>query len=355
MLFRSIQLFDHDLGMSPSSQSLRTAHGTLLKTGSKLNEQVEFLNRATMFNYLVDVQGLAPEVAARRVKELHTDWNDLAPFEKNVMRRLVPFYSFTRRMMSEVMRNLRERPGGVMAQTIKATSRMRKTDATTPQYVANTTSIPLGESPDGGHRYVTGLGLVHEDPLAFGGVLTGDLQDTLLEGLSRMTPLVKAPLEWATGESFFQRGASGGRDIGDMDPLLGRLVANVKGKELPERYSKGLEFALANSPLTRILSTARTATDPRKGVLEKALNLGTGIRITDVSPAAEDAILREHAQKALRELGGRVYTRAYVPAEILQQESPEVQEQAKRLESLMSELAKRSAERKKKRLEESQG
>jgi len=346
-----LEMFGHTV---PIPDKVRAIHGTMIGTGAKANERVEFMNRAAMFNYLVDRKGWTPEVAARRVKELHTDWSDLAPFEKDVMRRLVPFYSFTRRMLGETAKNLVHRPGGLMAQTIKATARMRGSDATTPDYVASTTSIPLGEMEGGGHRYLTGLGLAHEDPLSFGGLLAGDLQGSLLEGLSRTTPLIKAPAEWAFGESAFQRGASGGRDISDLDPVLGRIGANFSGKDSPYRLGTGLEFALANSPLSRFLSTTRTLSDPRKGVLEKGLNTLTGFRVTDVSPSSEDAILREHAQKALKNIGSKAFVRSYIPEERMADLSPEVRVQAERLDALMKELAKRSRERKKQRELDSQ-
>ena len=60
----------------------------------------------------------------------------------------------------------------------------------TPDYVAETASIPLGGSPDGSNRYLTGAGLMAEDPLSF---LGGGARGALLEAGSRLNPLVKAP------------------------------------------------------------------------------------------------------------------------------------------------------------------
>src|SRR5690606_22560253 len=97
----------------------------------------------------------------------------------------------------------------------------------------------------------------------------------------------------------------GGRDLLDMDPTIGRTISNVSellGGEPWETGSgqakpflgQGVEFAAANSPLSRLFSTVRTATDPRKyeGPLPGAgvaANLLTGLRVHDLSPAARDA------------------------------------------------------------------
>lgn len=341
-----LEAFGHNLGAPEPVRKGRVGHQTALVTGRKMNEQVEFMNRATMYNYLTEYKGMAPEVAAKRVWELHTDWSSLTPFEKDVMRRVVPFWSFTRHMLPEVIKNITTHPGGLTANMLKITNRMRGSDATTPEYVAGSTSIPFGETDDGGHRYLTGMGLAHEDPISLMGPIGGDLQGGLLEALSRTTPLIKAPLEWATGESFFQRGPGGGRDIEDLDPLLGRIGANITGQEQAYKLPRELEFMVANSPLTRVLSTVRTLTDPRKEPITKALNLSTGMRFTDISPAAEDAILRENAQREMKSLGSKTFLRTYIPDPIEASMSPEVKEQARRLEALMNELATRAKERK---------
>src|SRR5690606_963105 len=100
------------------------------------------------------------------VTELHFDYSDLAPFEKGVMRRIVPFYSFSRKALPLTGKTLLERPGGVMAQTIRASNPDDMGDGPIPEYVAETASIPLERLEDGSMRYLTGFGLAHEDPLS---------------------------------------------------------------------------------------------------------------------------------------------------------------------------------------------
>lgn len=44
-----------------------------------------------MYAYLKD-KGWSPEAAAKRVNELQIDYSDISVFEKNVAKRLIPFY-----------------------------------------------------------------------------------------------------------------------------------------------------------------------------------------------------------------------------------------------------------------------
>lgn len=334
----------------PQGQRMRVAGRTVAGTGAKANQNVEFVNRVPMYLYLKK-QGWSPAAAAEKVKELHFDYSDLSPFEKNVAKRLVPFYTFTRKMAPLTAKTLIAKPGGAMAQTIRAANKGRDTEGMTPDYVAETLSIPLGQSPDGGNRYLTGFGMAHEDPLSF---LGGGFRGAGLEALSRTNPLIKGPLEMATGQSFFQRGPLGGRPIDDLDPTIGRIMSNVTGQEKPVTFpgSQAVEAIAGNSPISRLLTTARQVSDPRKrssvgAASGLAANLLTGARVSDISPGAQEAILRERLQQVMgTELGGRVFSRAYIPKDVREAMPPDERKEAERVMALMNLLAKRAKERK---------
>lgn len=288
-------------------------------------------------------QGVDPAEAMRRINEAQVNYNPatFTPTESQ-LKRVFPFYSFFSRNLKYVAKSLAERPGGRTAQGIRAANALRGDDASTPEYVAEGLSIPLASPGEGVNRYVTGLGMMSEDPFTF---LGHGPSGALLEGLSRLNPIIKAPLEAATQESFFQAGDRGGRDLEDLDPALGRTLANVIGREEPVPTPRSLEFLLANSPLSRAVTTARTVTDPRKGAFSKALNTLTGVRVTDISPAAQDAVLRQHAQRLMRSLGSKAFTKAYFPDEALEKMTPQQRAQAEQLEALLAELARRAKAR----------
>jgi hypothetical protein len=333
------------LNQIPGVQRVRQAYGAVVNTGAKASRLVEYLNRVPMYEYL-KAKGWSREAAAAKVAELQIDYGALAPFEKQVMRRLVPFYSFQRKIAPVLLKALVQRPGGVIGQTLRIARDAREADATTPDYVAETLSIPNPfETGEGGVKsYWTGLGLPFEQHLQY---LGGGVRGGLLEAASQLNPLVKAPLEWATNQSFFQRGPAGaGRQLDDLDPTLGRTLANLLGRDKPVPTPQAAEFLLANSPATRFLSTARQLTDPRKTWFDTALNSLTGTRVTDVSPAAQDAILRERAIALMRGMDAAEFSRVYFRQEDLTQMSPEERAVADRLTQLQTILATRAKERK---------
>ena len=290
-------------------------------------------------------------------------------FERDVMTRVAPFYKYSRNALPFMVEELAERPGGKLAQFLRAQSGARGEEPGTPDYIRETASIGLGEQEDGSDRYLTGFGLGYEDPLSFAG---GGLRGALLEGVSRTTPLIKGPYEWATGESFFQKGPLGGREIDDLDPTIGRTLANLSyqigmrddpsGAPVqlgPSRnVSQGIEFGFANSPLARLFSTARTISDPRKlvdaqqGTVDPLgfLNLATGARVADISPAAQDKVIQERADALMQEMGAKTFTETYFPDEAVAQMGPDDQGRAMQFEALQKLLDQRRRERRQQRM-----
>jgi hypothetical protein len=334
--------------------------------GEEIGYFTEGMNRVAPFHYLLS-QGVEPAEAAKRVADAQVNYSNrnFTPFEQQVMKRLLPFYSFSSRVGPEVVKEIAQRPGGRLATAVKAQAEMQDQSDTAPDYVRETASFPLGDMlgpvPEGTDRYLTGLGLMHEDPFSFGPNVKG----AALEFASRTNPFVKAPLELMTGQSFFQKGPDGGRSLDDMDPLVGRLAANVglvddkNVKFLPT----WMEQIIANSPAARGLSTARQLTDSRKRWSPDVplpgpaslLNTLTGVRVTDVSPGAKDAIVRELLEREMKDTGAAAFERIYYRKEDLAKMSPEEQESAMRLQALANVLAKRAKERKERKEREQQG
>lgn len=250
-------------------------------------------------------EGYTPEMAAKMVADMHVDYSALTPFEKTVMRRVVPFYSFNRRMAEYVARDLMENPGGRTAQSIRAVNNARDEDNSyIPPYIAEGTAIPLTDS-----RFISGFGLMHEAPfemLATGPTLWKTGARSLEKALGMTHPLIRGPLEFATGRNFFT-----GRDQRDLYQFPfspeGALGSNA-------RY---VNMLLGNSPVARQLSMARTALDERKEPWWRAVNLLSGFSVTDLSGGAERA--REFAgRKAIDELLresplAKEFTNIYIP------------------------------------------
>jgi hypothetical protein len=145
-------------------------------------------------------------------------------------------------------------------------------------------------------RYLSSFGLPNEAALDMLHVGPNGLQETGMDLLSQMNPMLKAPLEYATGKQFHT-----GRDLADLDSATERLTG-VRPPAL-------LEQLAYNSPASRLLTTATGLGDERKGAAAKALNLLTGFKLSDVDmPKAKMIAARKAIEEGLRgEKGVRTF------------------------------------------------
>lgn len=312
--------------------------------GDLVGKYTDDTNRLTPFLNLLK-KGEDPAKAMQKIQFAQVDYHprNFTKTEQQ-LKKIFPFYSFFSKQIPYLTKTLLDQPAGRLGQVIRAQRLSQSQEEGTPDYIAGTTSIPLGELPDGSSRYLTGFGLMHEDTPSFltfrGNGLFPSVQDMLAETISRMNPVLKGAIETAAGESFFQRSPMGGRDLRDMDPTLGRTVSNLSqmfggpawqdasGRAHPLLHS-GFEQIVANSPLSRLTTTVRQATDPRKNVATRAVNLLTGVRLSDVSPAAREGVLREEINAYARDyLGAKVYEKVYFNKETIAQEEKNNPEQA---------------------------
>jgi hypothetical protein len=330
----------------PGAKATRVGLNTVTGTGGKANQLAEWMNRIPMYVYLKE-KGWTPAAAAAKSQELHFDYGSIAPFERDIMKRVAPFYVFSRKMGELTLRTLADKPGGPLAQTIRATNKGREKDGFTPPYISQTTAIPLGEQEDGKQRYLTGLGLPHEDVLGlvnFGGSPLKTAENVVSELLGRVTPYAKAPLEIAAGKQFYT-----GRDLRDLDSSLERIMQNTTGSQLD--VPPLVEEIAMNLPISRAITTARQLTDPRKGIGAKAVNLGTGLKVSDVDLDKYKSIAtRELLEEQLRgQPGVSVFEHLSFPEESLALMSPEEQQLARLYKTLGNRAQKESRERKKQR------
>jgi len=339
------------LDKRPGVATARQAMGTATRIGSSVHGQSDFLGRVSQWLYLTEKKGWDEAAAASKVKAIHFDYDNMTAFERSYAKRLFPFWTYTKNFIPFLAQTLLDRPGGFLASTIKTIGKNRteKGDIL-PPHVSQSLAIPMGAGPSGAERFFTTGGMGWEDTGAFlsgasGGVAKG-LQGGLMEGISRLHPLLKGPIELASNRSFFQRGPGGGRQLTDLDPALGRTIANVTGE--PKLLNLGPlgETVLANSPVSRVLSTARTMTDRRKELWAKGLNLLTPFKVTDVTEGATDAMVREATTDLMRKMpGAKDFTRVNVPDEKLALLPPEEQQQYKEYQALLTKLSKKSKER----------
>lgn len=243
------------------------------KFGQDLNLKVENANRGgSAYGYLR--QGFSPEVAAQKVAESHVDYSRLTDFEKTYLRRMFPFYTFTRGMVPFVFKNITENPGGTLAQYTKAAGRLRDQDYNNEllpthlggSMVYDVTDLPLISNPNRSpsvRTFFTGLELPVD---VVANYISNPFGEAPLRGfeslLGQLNPYIKMPLELATNRQFF-----GHRSLDDLYSPTG---------------SRFFDQVIGNSPLSRVASMGRTLIDDRKTIPTRLSNLILGGRFTDV-------------------------------------------------------------------------
>ncbi|TXH13422.1 MAG: hypothetical protein E6R03_11420 [Hyphomicrobiaceae bacterium] len=308
----------------------------------KVGEYTDTANRLAPFLELLS-KGWEPEAAMRRVNDVAVSYNPetYTNFEKT-MKLIMPFYSFSSRTLKHVTKELATKPGGGLANAIRAQNTARDRSGQTPDHIADTAAIMVSDDPATGiTRYLSGLGLPHQDATD---MMSGNI---FAEIGGRLNPLAQKAIESATGTSLFFREPNGGRPLADLDPMLGRVLANVSGSKDPVEFpgSRSLDSLIGLTPYSRILTTARQLTDPRKDIGTKLSNTLTGVKFTDVSPQQKERTIKRRLEEAAKSLGARTFEQVYIPQG--KDQSAESKERLDAYMEIIRSLGKESQKRRK--------
>lgn len=260
---------------------------SIIRAGRNVEQHYDAKSRLAGYISLIE-QGYTPEAAGKYLQTAFPNYSGQSDFERNVMRRLVPFYSYARGSIPHELRQLAQKPGIQRVMAHEANALRQGDENFVPEYLGGGLAIPMGSEKEGTQRYLTGLGTPIEQALDWLHTGAKGPQASGLSLLAQMNPLIKGPLEMLTGKSFFTN-----RDAGD----LYSTIQNTLGLDQKPTM---LEQAVANSPASRIENTSRTLMDPRKSWLDAILNLGTGAKISDVDLEKQrDIAFREKAKAEL--------------------------------------------------------
>jgi len=317
----------------------RTTELGVVKAGNIVGKHADDMNRLVGFIHLMK-KGDTADDAMKMVDrvQLNYDPRTFTPTEQ-MLKKVFPFYSFMSRQLAYVGSELMHNPAGILGGLIRFGRHQQDEDEFLPGGVKGTMAVGIGagddpfsqalgwgrskENPEGTENYLAGMGLMFEESL---NLLA---PESLSEGLrtvgKSLNPMIKGPIEWATGVSLFQGGAMGGKPLHDMDPVMGRILSQLGLQESepdsqakPAFGSRLAEFAASNSPMSRILSTARTTLDDRKGYLERAMNVLSGMRIQSVSPHQRRRGLRDLTDAIARDHGGRAFSNMTISKDLLE-------------------------------------
>lgn len=298
--------------------------------GKSLGQTIE--TQARLLNFVTNLERTGDvAMSAARTKMVLFDYSSLSTFEREVLRRVIPFYTWTRKNLELQARVLMSTPGKIASEVkvVRSIGDMVSSDDAKltpeeekllPPWLKNTIKLAIrrnGERVD----VLTGFGLPIEQPF----------QSLTSNGfLGSISPLLKYPVEWLTGYDMFKGKATSdvidAKDFRDAPKFLQGFIGYVEykgvtkdGKEYisyhslaPSRMAK-----IYNIPMVgRVMSTIGNLSDDDIASQERFLQLFTGIKIDEYNMeslrAREEADIVNGLEKILRDAGIRgQFTRGY--------------------------------------------
>jgi len=333
----------------------RRARGSTTNPLLELHEQTgRRVEDALRIGTFIDAlrQGYSPDAAAKRVFKTQVDYSPEAftQFERK-LKNIVPFYSYPRGIAPSVAENMLYRPGGLQGQSIRAvTAGSRPSEENfTPEYLRESAAIPIPGGPEELQRYLIFRALPYADLLNYLSIGQGNTtpqaiadtaKKTTLNLLGSLNPLIKYPLESATGRQFHS-----GRELSDTYSVLERDIGPI-GRQI-----ENIGYNLPGG--SQAIGMYRTLTDDRLTPSQKAaklfVNKFLGATISDNDP---DKTRRRAARETLEDLltqspEVQTYESLSVPEEDLTSMPLDQQKLYLLYRVLQSEAARKARERKK--------
>ena len=189
------KLFHEPIEAVRGGEGVLNTAGRLLNSpfeqSRRLGDEADEIARFTLYRHLRE-KGMGPEKATKRVKEVLFDYNDLTTVEREGLKRLAPFYTFTRKNFEFQVKNMLQNPAKYshMSSLYNAMyDESGQNEDLVPEYLKNGLAIPLGDKSLNFNMPAGDLARTSENPLG----MIGDM----------LTPALKLPLEIGTNRSFF--------------------------------------------------------------------------------------------------------------------------------------------------------
>jgi hypothetical protein len=205
--------------------------GVINKAGGAAGNAVE--TNAKLAHYIAKRnEGLTPFEAGESVKKYLFDYQDLTRLEKDVFKRLMPFYTWTRKNIPLQIEALIKDPARQtklikFKNNVEVYSGDDKTNALLPEYMQNASPVFIGKK-DGKVRYIKLEGFLPTADL-------NRLSEPAQEMLALFSPILKAPIEQTANYNFFfgqpltrQKGIKGYVGYGERDYLFTRIPGRLE-------------------------------------------------------------------------------------------------------------------------------
>lgn len=305
------------------------------KVGRAVGQFIEHQQKATAYITALG-QGKSIDEALRLAEAAGFDYRALTKFESQIMRRIIPFYSFTRKNIELQLKTLGENPQRIN-QVLSFFRNLgeplsEEEKQYLPEFIRESIGVKLEDTPEGLKQYVSSFGT----PIEAFTQLFGS--NPILRTISTMNPLLKVPIELGIGkDSFRQRDLKDVyqaneyklapqivKDLLDIKEVQKNIYKNVDGKSV----KVGEKTAYVADPvkllIARSLFTSRGVTyldqlfgGDLKGFV-KVLKTTTGIKPQQVDIESQKYFSEKDKQRALEDLLTRYgvtkqFTKTYVP------------------------------------------
>jgi len=211
------EVIQETLGNKTIAQKLNPLQ--VFEKGRNIGSFVEDNSRIAFFLERLEKGYSIPE-AVGQVKKYLFDYGALTPFEKNVMKRVIPFYSWVRNNVPLQIENLISKPQKFVpfVKLSNLASMTQDEKEIIPDYIKEGIHIPIGKTKEGELDVLSSLGLPFED---LGRLWRGDIRRTgEREIIGQMGPWANLA-EIVTKRDFYR-----GKNTEDLAYTYGRSAKN---------------------------------------------------------------------------------------------------------------------------------
>lgn len=244
-----------DTAKNPVSKAIDAVN----RANVNMNIKVDNVSRLSMMEYAEKHPEYLKRMDFDNVGEAISyslfDPSDLTDTEKNVLRKVVPFYTFTKKNLAFQMKNITKN-NTRYRRVMRAIDSAWGDDDEVADYYKSGLAIPLGYNEDG-TRTVFNANLPLSDLIEW-------TSNPLQRATSSLTPLIRAPFEMMTNQQFFtERPISSFK--GEQSDLINRLpFAEYLPNAIDNQYT---EYFLSQSGVDTPLKTILNLTDLAKSAI----------------------------------------------------------------------------------------
>lgn len=245
------------------------------KVGRAVGQFIEHSQKATAYVTALGQGKTIPE-ALVLAEKAGFDYRALTAFESQIMRRLIPFYSFTRKNITLQLQTLGENPQRIN-QVMKFFGNIgdqlsEEEKQNLPAFIQESLGVKLSDTPEGLKQYISTFGT----PIEAFTQLFGT--NPVLRAISMTNPLLKAPIEIGIGKDSFRQ-----RDLKDVYDAREYKLAPQVIKDLLDikEVQKDVLKKDANGKLKKIGERTQYVADPVKLLIARSLFTARGVSYLD--------------------------------------------------------------------------